>query len=91
MELRAARAANVAVLDVFAARRSRWDLHAGLQGGPNASVVKLSNRFDCAHSSLAPGAFDAELLGLQHALAQATAGTRQQVHATTQRPLRRRA
>ena len=91
MELRAARAANVAVLDVFAARRSRWDLHAGLQGGPNASVVKLSNRFDCAHSSLAPGAFDAELLGLQHALAQAAAGTRQQVHVTTQRPLRRRA
>ena len=91
MELRAARAANVAVLDVFAARRSRWDLHAGLQGGPNASVVKLSNRFDCAHSSLAPGAFDAELLGLQHALAQAAAGTRQQVHVTTQRPLRGRA
>ena len=91
MELRAARAANVPVLDVFVARRSRWDLHAGLQGGPNASVLKLSNRFDCAHSSLAPGAFDAELLGLQHALAQAAAGTRQQVHATTQRPLRRRA
>ena len=71
VELEAARAAGVPLLDVWGARRQRWDLHPAIQGGANASVAKLSNRFDCAHSSLAPGAFDAEVTQLQLLLGRA--------------------
>jgi hypothetical protein len=61
-------AANVPLLDTTHSRKSRWDLHPAIQGGPSANIGKLSNRYDCAHSSLAPGAFDSEMVQLQHVL-----------------------
>ena len=60
--------ANVPLLDTAHSRHSRWDLHPAIQGGPTANIAKLSNRFDCAHTSLAPGAFDSEMVQLQHVL-----------------------
>ena len=68
IEAAAARAAGIPLLDSWAARADRWDLHPGVQGGAEASVARIANRFDCAHSSLAMGAFDGEMLSLQQAL-----------------------
>ena len=68
VERAVSRAAGVPFLDSAAARISRWDLHPGLQGGPSAAAARLSNRLDCAHSSLAPGAFDGEMTALMRAL-----------------------
>lgn len=68
VELDAAQMVGVPIIDTWAARASRWDLHPAIQGGPNASLGRLKNRYDCAHSSLSPGAFDAEVAALIRAL-----------------------
>ena len=68
LESAAAGAAGIAVLDATATRLWRWDMHPGVQGGPEAPVGRLANRFDCAHSSLAPGSFDGEVWALRRAL-----------------------
>ena len=69
-----ARAAGIPVLDCWVARQARWDVHPGIQGGPKASLRQLSNRYDCVHTSLAPGSFDAEMLTLELALEAQAAG-----------------
>ena len=62
VERAAAAAAGVHVLRTFAARLERFDVHPGIQGGG----TDIRRTFDCAHSALAPGAYDAEV----HALAR---------------------
>jgi hypothetical protein len=64
-ERRLAAAAGVPLLDAFAARLSRWDLHPGVQSG---GVSSIRNTYDCAHSSPAPGAYDGEVAALQRLL-----------------------
>ena len=68
VEIAAAHAAGIPLLDAAYARQQRWDLHPGLQGGASGSVGRLSHRYDCAHVSLSPGAFDAELIALETTL-----------------------
>eukprot|EP00327_Prymnesium_parvum_P004083 CAMPEP_0182835552 /NCGR_PEP_ID=MMETSP0006_2-20121128/21575_1 /TAXON_ID=97485 /ORGANISM="Prymnesium parvum, Strain Texoma1" /LENGTH=243 /DNA_ID=CAMNT_0024964005 /DNA_START=172 /DNA_END=901 /DNA_ORIENTATION=- len=68
IEAASALSAGVPLLDSFAARQLRWDLHPGLQGGPAGTATQLSNRFDCMHSSLEPGSYDAEVTQLQKIL-----------------------
>lgn len=60
-ERRAAAAFDVPILLRSDARESRWDLHPGIQSDP-------PNYFDCKHSTFAPGAFDAEVVGFLAAL-----------------------
>ena len=60
----AAAAVDVPVLRAFSARSARADLHPGLQKGVSSAAAI----FDCAHSSLAPGAYDGEVNALAHIL-----------------------
>ena len=68
LEATEAGAAHLPLLATAAARLQRFDLHPGIQGGARSPIEKLSNRYDCAHSSLAPGSFDAEMVELQRIL-----------------------
>ena len=56
----AAREARVPLLSAYDARAERWDAHPGIQGGADVSNAI----FDCAHSSLAPGVYDGEVISL---------------------------
>ena len=47
---------------------ANWEVHPGIQGGPRSSLRSLANRFDCAHSSLVGGSFDAEMIELERVL-----------------------
>jgi len=76
IEAASALSAGVPLLDSFAARQLRWDLHPGLQGGPAGTATQLSNRFDCMHSSLEPGSYDAEVTQLQKILQESYTITR---------------
>ena len=59
-EREAAREARVPLLSAYDARAERWDAHPGIQGGADVSNAI----FDCAHSSLAPGVYDGEVISL---------------------------
>ena len=63
-ERTAADAAGVHVLRTFKARLDRFDVHPGIQGGG----TDIRHTFDCSHSSLAAGAYDAEVQALARIL-----------------------
>ena len=58
---------GLALLERFAPRLSRWDLHPGVQRPP-------PHYFDCKHSSFAAGAFDAEVASLYSLLEERFGG-----------------